>query len=314
IPISSLLFNESFNTTAHETIISNNGIQLTKLPPLQKLHVVNKDDCNTSEITEQDIVNILLCAMKDQHFNVLCFEGFLMPVSFSSSSFTNTMISRAINVSWCPFDSVFHLDLQTGHWEVNDFEAIRNSYSDIISINESDTILQQRSKVQLLYIAANHDTPISCLHLNKSVEQYQEESCVLHSGIHLKPIATVEHLCIEKGMGRNKELRKIKKPEIRKIFLYGMKSQKLNDISFRGCLLPVDNLSKYIPSDMKGRDIRITWPEWGYCLNLQTGEWEVADLDHIKALCTKTVQINFRDSQALQRDTIRLLENAANHD
>ncbi|PIK58355.1 hypothetical protein BSL78_04743, partial [Apostichopus japonicus] len=85
------------------------------------------------------------------------FEGCRLPVSVSSLSFTKTMISRAINVSWCPFDSVFHLDLQTGLWEVDDFEAIRDSFSQTFSINDNDTGLQQRSKVQLLYIAANHD-------------------------------------------------------------------------------------------------------------------------------------------------------------
>ncbi|XP_071851512.1 uncharacterized protein [Apostichopus japonicus] len=313
ITISSLLFNESLKTTDNGTITSNNGIQLTNLPPLQKIHVVDKNERNTSEITERDIINILLCAMEDQHCNVLCFEGCRLPVSFSSSSFTNVMISRAIKVLWCPFDSVFHLDLQTSLWEVEDFEAIRDSFSHAFSINDSDTGLQQRSKVQLLYIAANHNTPISCVHVNKCVERYGEESFLLRSQVLLAPLTTVEHICIERGMG-TREMRKIKNTEMKSIFHFGMKCQQLKDISFRSCMLPVDNLSNYISSDMKERDIRVTWPEYGYRLNLQTGDWEVADLDPIRSLCTKTVRINHGDSQALQRDAIRLLENAAKYD
>ncbi|PIK41465.1 hypothetical protein BSL78_21694 [Apostichopus japonicus] len=195
IPISSLLFNESFNTTDNETIILNNGIQLTNLPQLQKMHVVNKDDCNTSEITEQDVVNILLCAMKDQHFNSLCFEGCRLPVSFSSSSFTNVMISRAIKVSWCPFDSVFHLDLQTGLWEVDDTQVLENIRSSTVSIDCS--VLQQRSTVQLLHVAHRHNIPISGLYLKESFSKIDAGNVILHSGLRLSCPVSVEKVVID---------------------------------------------------------------------------------------------------------------------
>ncbi|PIK35745.1 hypothetical protein BSL78_27427, partial [Apostichopus japonicus] len=156
-------------------------------------------------------------------------------------------------------------------------------------------------------------TPISCVHVNKCVERYGEDAFILQSQVLLAPVTTVQHICIEKGMG-TKKMRKIRNTEMKNIFHFGMKCQHLKDISFRSCMLSLDNLSNDIPSHMKGRNIRVTWPEGGYRLNLQTGDWEVADLDPIRALCTKKVRISSDDSQALQRDAIRLLENAAKYD
>ncbi|XP_071850812.1 uncharacterized protein [Apostichopus japonicus] len=306
IPICSLLFSKSFKTVDNGTIILNNGIQLTKLPPLQKIHDVDNNRCNA--ITDQDIANILLCVIKGQHFNEICFEGWLMPVSLSSA-FTNWMLSRTLNVLWRPFDNNFRLDLQTGHWEVVDNQVLEHIRNSTVSINGKHSVVQQRSTVQLLHVAHRHNIPISCLHLKESFSKIDAGNVILHSGLRLSCPVSVEKVVID-----TRRRREMTETEVVDILMFVQHSHMFKELEFGGCLLPLTFSSESIPAELQSRKIKVSWSNYGYSLNLQSGLWEVDDGDKVKRLCTEGVDINCNDSELLQRCTLKLLENASYHD
>ncbi|XP_071850787.1 uncharacterized protein [Apostichopus japonicus] len=306
IPISTLLFSKSFMTTAHETIILNNGIELTNLPLLHKIHDVDNNGCNA--ITEQDIANILLCVIKGQHFNEICFEGWLMPVSLSSA-FTNWMLSLALNVLWRPFDNNFRLDLQTGHWEVVDNQVMEHIRDSTVSIDRKHSVLQQRSTVQLLHVAHRHNIPISCLQLGRSFSKIISGTLILHSGLILSCPVSVKRVVIDTEKGRE-----MTETEVVDILMFVQQSHLLKELWFDGCLLPPSFSLESIPAELKSRDIKVFWNDYGYSLDLQSGIWKVDDIDTVSKLCTGKLEIRPDDTELLQRCTIKLLENASYYD
>ncbi|XP_071850786.1 uncharacterized protein [Apostichopus japonicus] len=306
IPISTLLFSKSFMTTAHETIILNNGIRITNLPPLQKIQDVDNNGCNGN--TEQDIANILLCVIKGQHFNEICFEGWFMPVSLSSA-FTNWISSLGLNVLWRPFDNNFRLDLQTGHWEVVDNQVMEHIRDSTVSIDRKHSVLQQRSTVQLLHVAHRHNIPISCLQLGRSFSKIISGTLILHSGLILSCPVSVKRVVIDTEKGRE-----MTETEVVDILMFVQQSHLLKELWFDGCLLPPSFSLESIPAELKSRDIKVFWNDYGYSLDLQSGIWKVDDIDTVSKLCTGKLEIRPDDTELLQRCTIKLLENASYYD
>ncbi|XP_071851439.1 uncharacterized protein [Apostichopus japonicus] len=182
-----------------------------------------------------------------------------------------------------------------------------------VTITSTDSRLLQRSTIQILDIAAKSDIPITSVCLNKSFKECEEDIIVLHSGLKLNQLLTVEKIHIETEQV-NKEPRVLTKEDVMMIFRYGLRSEHLKDLSFDNCLLPPSFASESILSEMKSRDIKVSWRNYGYSLNLQSGAWKVDDVDTVKRICTEQVTIRRDDSEVLQRCTIQLLENASHHD
>ncbi|XP_071851441.1 uncharacterized protein [Apostichopus japonicus] len=182
-----------------------------------------------------------------------------------------------------------------------------------VTIRSTDSRFLQRSTIQILDIAAKSNIPITSVCLNKSFKECEEDAIVLHSGLRLNQLLTVEMIHIETEQV-NKEPRILTEEDVTMIFRYGLRSEHLKDLSFDNCLLPPSFASESIPAKMKSRDIKVSWRNYGYSLNLQSGAWKVDDVDTVKRICTELVAIRSDNSELLQRCTIQLLENASQHD
>ncbi|PIK41463.1 hypothetical protein BSL78_21692 [Apostichopus japonicus] len=85
---------------------------------------------------------------------------------------------------------------QTG--DVNEImDSVKDLCSRDVKIQEGDSALLQRSTTQLLEIASNNDIPISCLHLDYSSIKFEGDTIILHSGIPLPKLPTVEKIHID---------------------------------------------------------------------------------------------------------------------
>ncbi|PIK42769.1 hypothetical protein BSL78_20371 [Apostichopus japonicus] len=88
---------------------------------------------------------------------------------------------------------------QTG--DVNDIlDSVKDLCSRDVKIQEGDSALLQRSTTQLLEIASKNDIPISCLHLDYSSIKFEGDTIILHSGIPLPILPTVEKIHIAEVM------------------------------------------------------------------------------------------------------------------
>ncbi|XP_071852000.1 uncharacterized protein [Apostichopus japonicus] len=182
-----------------------------------------------------------------------------------------------------------------------------------VTIRSTDSRFLQRLTIQILDIAAKRDIPITSVCLNKSFKECEEDVIVLNSGLKLNQLLTVEKIHIETEQV-NKEPRVLTEEDVLMIFRYGLRSEHLKDLSFDNCLLPPSFAPGSIPAEMKSREIKVSWRNYGYSLNLQSGAWKVDDVDTVKRICTELVDIGSDDSELLQRCTIQLLENASHHD
>ncbi|XP_071851997.1 uncharacterized protein [Apostichopus japonicus] len=192
-------------------------------------------------------------------------------------------------------------------------QSVKDLVSSYIAIKPHDSKLLQRSTIQVLEVASANQIPITSVCLNKSFKECEKDVIVLHSGLRLNQLLTVEKIHIETEQV-NKEPRILTEEDVTMIFRYGLRSEHLKDLSFDNCLLPPSFAPESIPAEMKSREIKVSWGNYGYSLNLQSGAWKVDDVDTVKRLCKELVAIRKNDSELLQRCNIQLLENASYHD
>ncbi|PIK58845.1 hypothetical protein BSL78_04247 [Apostichopus japonicus] len=150
-----------------------------------------------------------------------------------------------------------------------------------VEIHQNDSRLLQRSTLQILEFASKKEIPINCLNLNKSFKECEESNIVLHSGLTLTYLSTLENMQIDMEKdGERQEPKSLSEEEIKAIFKYVIRSRTFKKLSFEGCLLPITLSSDSIPADMQSRDIKVFWNDYGYSLNLQSGVWESLKEQH----------------------------------
>ncbi|PIK40115.1 hypothetical protein BSL78_23038 [Apostichopus japonicus] len=98
-----------------------------------------------------------------------------------------------------------------------------------VTISSTDSKLLQRSTIQILDIAAKGDIPITSLYLNKSFKECEEGVFVLHSGLRLNRLLTVEKIHIETEKV-NDEPRILTEEEVTMILRYGLRSEHLKEL------------------------------------------------------------------------------------
>ncbi|PIK40251.1 hypothetical protein BSL78_22907 [Apostichopus japonicus] len=99
-----------------------------------------------------------------------------------------------------------------------------------VTIRSTDSRLLQRSTIQILDIAVKSDIPITSVCLDKSFKEFEEDVIVLHSGLRLNQLLTVEKIHIETEQV-NVEPRILTEEDVTKIFRYGLRSQHLRELS-----------------------------------------------------------------------------------
>ncbi|XP_071850820.1 uncharacterized protein [Apostichopus japonicus] len=329
IPISCLHLEYSSIKCEGDTIILHSGIPLPTLPTVENIHIAgsitehdNTESLSRSSrsrqqygikrtLTTMDVLNLLQYVMKCGRVKELMFNQFQLPISVTPEAFTDKMKTQKIQVRWRPFDIHFHLDLETGHWKVdnNDTDTLRQLCSDTVHIRKSDDIFKQKYTIMFMHTASSHEIPIACLYLEESFSMIDAGTLILHQGLRLSCPVSVKKVVMQTEEGR-----KMTETEVVDILMSVQQSHMLEKLEFDGYLMPPSFSSESIPAELKSREIKVCWKYYGYCLNLQSGLWEVHDMKTVRKLCTRNMYINHIDSELLQRCSIKLLKNASYHD
>ncbi|PIK47020.1 putative NLR family CARD domain-containing protein 4 [Apostichopus japonicus] len=168
---------------------------------------------------------------------------------------------------------------QTG--DVNDImDAVKELCSRDVNIKRGDTALLQRSTTQLLEIASNNNIPISSLHLDYSSIKFEGDTIILHSGISLPILPTVDKIHIAGSNARygntatlsrissreNRHQRHddaqsanrktLTEKDILNWFSYGMKCRRIKELLFSQLQLPTSVSPESFTDIMKTRNIR----------------------------------------------------------
>ncbi|XP_071850832.1 uncharacterized protein [Apostichopus japonicus] len=237
-----------------DTMMLQSGISLPILPTVEKVHIAGS---NAETITEKDILNLFRYGIKCRRIKELVFGQLKLPISISPEAFTNIMNTRNIRVRWRPFDIDFHLDLQNGHWEVDDIHVILNENFRTVSFNENNSIFQDTSTLQLLEVARNHHIPVSCLHLEYSPIKFEGDTIFLHSGIPLPIIPTVEKIHIAGSNTRYGNTGTLRESALLNLFHYGMKCGRVKKLMFDQLQLPTSFSPEAFTDIMKTQKIQV---------------------------------------------------------
>ncbi|PIK43847.1 hypothetical protein BSL78_19289, partial [Apostichopus japonicus] len=154
-------------------------------------------------------------------------------------------------------------------------EEFYNQYIRVGILVEDDVLDCDDGRVAEFHAQYIVEIPINCLNLNKSFKECEESNIVLHSGLTLTFLSTLENMQIEMEKdGERQKPKSLSEEEIKAIFKYVIRSRTFKTLSFEGCLLPITLSSDSIPADMQSRDIKVFWNDYGYILNLQSGVWK----------------------------------------
>nr|ASU91533.1 NLRP3 [Apostichopus japonicus] len=175
---------------------------------------------------------------------------------------------------------------------------------DYKSENIVDAITKLASKVVQITIA--------CLHLTMAFKECDGYTILLQSGLSLCPLVTVEKIHIETEKEGNEPCT-ISEIQLTNIFCFALRCQSVKELSFSECLLPLSPSQESINAEMISRKIKIYWRDYGYSLNLHSGDWEVDDINIIESLCSERLQFWTDDSQLQQNCTLQLLKKASNN-
>ncbi|XP_071853003.1 uncharacterized protein [Apostichopus japonicus] len=270
IPISCLYLWMSFNKIDAGNVILQSGLRLSCPVSVKKVVILTEKG---REMTETEVADILMFVQLSRMLKKLEFDGYLLPLTFSSESIPAELLSRNIKVFW--FNYGYSLDLQSGIWKVNE-DAVRKRCTKDIHIQGCDSELQKRRTIQLLENASNYDIPISCLYLYKSFSKIDAGEVILHSGLRLLCPATVKKILINtSGEGRE-----MTETEVIDILMFVQQSRMLEELEFEWCLLSKSIPAESIPSILKSRNVKVSWgPNFLllYTMNLQSGRWMDVD-------------------------------------
>ncbi|KAJ8049062.1 NLR family CARD domain-containing protein 4 [Holothuria leucospilota] len=155
-------------------------------------------------------------------------------------------------------------------------DSIRALCFRTVEISYRDTLLLQRSTIQLLDFATTEEISISCVYLYNcysTVDLPGGNHLQLKSNLSIPVLTTVKELWIRE------EAREITAEEFTGILQYSSKCLALKELRFHYCLLPPYVQAESV-SVLRLRNVKVIWNSgYGVCqLNLQTYLWEHIDI------------------------------------
>ncbi|XP_071850807.1 uncharacterized protein [Apostichopus japonicus] len=120
IPIFHLELLQSFSRADAGNIILCSGLQLSCPVSLKKISIYTYEEGR--ELTETEVVGILMFAQHSQRLEELLFSFCLLPQSIAAKDIPSIMNSRKVKVTWLPYDSgkIYDLNLESGRWMYHD--------------------------------------------------------------------------------------------------------------------------------------------------------------------------------------------------
>ncbi|PIK62910.1 hypothetical protein BSL78_00145 [Apostichopus japonicus] len=206
----------------NDTIRLESGVRLASIPSLQKILI----QADGRDLTTEDVIGI---ASYGQHCDAMKELRLFAASSIDPKKITQRLRSWKVQVNWRPSDQGFLLNLQSGEW---------------------------RSIVQLLHIAAKRNISISCLHLYRSFVGICDENIIsLNSNIRLSCPSSVQMI----GINTEEEGRELTETEFVRVLLFAQKSERLNELWFGDCLLPMSIPAASVPIKLKLKNVKVLW-------------------------------------------------------
>ncbi|XP_071853658.1 uncharacterized protein [Apostichopus japonicus] len=273
ISISHLNLVWSFSGFDGEDIRLESGISLSSLSSVEKISI--SEGRLEQEFTEEEVIGLINYGIKSPIFKELWLHNCKLPSSIKPDIIPEE--SRSRNIKVISSKEARFLDLISGRWrKPDDIQTITVMCSDALVIHRDTSESVQRSVIELLVEASNHDIPIHCVNLGWSFCKIDEDgNIILSSGLSLPIITSIEYISIQTEEGRE-----MNKHEVNGILNYVQHSQRFQELLLRGCVLPSSIPVGSSLSTLKSRGVNVFWfPDSAkddeyYRLDLDSGRWE----------------------------------------
>ncbi|XP_071822174.1 uncharacterized protein [Apostichopus japonicus] len=273
IPISGLYLTWSFSGFDGEDIRLESGLSLSSISSLEKISI--NDGRKNQEFTEEEVIGLINYGIKSPRFKTLRLHNCKLPSSIKPDIIPEESRLRNIKVISC--SEARYLDLISGKWrKPDDIDSITVVCSGGLAIHRATSEYVQRSVIEFLVEASNHDIPIFQVNLVGTFSKIDEDgNIILFSGLSLPIITSIERMQIQTGKGRE-----MNKHEVNGILNYVQHSQRFKKLSISQCLLPSSIPIDPSLSALKSRGVEVFWKpdnvKWDeqYLLNFETGGWE----------------------------------------
>ncbi|XP_071850884.1 uncharacterized protein [Apostichopus japonicus] len=271
IPISELGLHWSFNGFDGKDIRLESGLSLSSLSSVEKISI--NAGKHKKELTEEDVIGLINYGIKSPRFKELWLVNCKLPSSIKPDIIPEEPRSRNIKV--ISSNEARFLDLRSGQWrKPDDIQTITEMCSDGLVIHRDTSESVQRSVIELLVEASNHDIPIFLVTLVWSLSKIDEDgNIILSSGLSLPIMTSIENMLIQTEDGRE-----MNKHEVNGILNYLQHSQRFKRLDLDDCLLPSSIPVGPSLSTLKSRGVKVFWTpdkdDEYYSLNLDSGRWE----------------------------------------
>ncbi|XP_071851766.1 uncharacterized protein [Apostichopus japonicus] len=275
IPISHLKLVWSFSGFDGEDIRLESGLSLSSLSSVEKISINQKGKGNT--LSEEEVIGLINYGIKSPRFKQLRLHNCKLPSSIKPDIIPEESKSRNIKVISSSESS--YLDLKSGQWrKPDDTHTITEMCSDSLIIHRDTSESVQRSVIELLVEASNHDIPIHKVNLVRSFSKIDEDgNIILSSGLSLPILKSIEIMYIQ-----TRKRREMNKHEVNGILNYVQHSQRFKELDLSDCLVPSSIPVGPSLSTLKSRGVKVFWiPDYAkfheqYKLDLGSGCWQKA--------------------------------------
>ncbi|XP_071851024.1 uncharacterized protein [Apostichopus japonicus] len=222
IPISHLELEWSFSGFDGKDIRLESGLSLSSLSSVEKISINAGDK---QEFTEEEVIGLINYGIKSPIFKELWLDNCKLPSSINPDLIPEE--SRSRNIKVISSKDARYLDLISGQWrKPDDIQTITEMCSGDLSIQRDTSESVQRSVIELLVEASNHDIPIGRVNLNWSFSKINKDgNIILSSGLSLPIITSIENMNIQTEKGRE-----MNKHEVNGILNYLQHSQRFKEL------------------------------------------------------------------------------------
>ncbi|PIK54726.1 hypothetical protein BSL78_08372 [Apostichopus japonicus] len=223
IPISHLYLRLSFSGFDGKDIRLESGLCLSSLSSVEKISINEKGKGNT--LSEEEVIGLINYGIKSPTFKALWLHSCKLPSSINPDIIPEE--SRLRNIKVISSRDACYLDLKSGKWsKPDDIQTITEMCSGALVIHRDTSKSIQRSVIELLVEASNHDIPIYRVTLGCSIDKIDEDgNIILSSGLSLPIITSLERMKIQTEKGRE-----INEHEVNGIINYVQRSQRLKKL------------------------------------------------------------------------------------
>ncbi|XP_071852836.1 uncharacterized protein [Apostichopus japonicus] len=274
IPISHLSLKWSFSGFDGKDIRLESGLSLSSLSSVEKISI--NAGTKKQEFTEEEVIGLINYGIKSPRFKELWLDNCKLPSSIKPDIIPEE--SRSRNIKVISSNEARYLDLISGTWrKPDDIQTITEMCSDGLVIHRDTSESVQRSVIEFLVEASNHDIPIFQVDLTWSFSKIDEDgNIILSSGLSLPIITSIEIMYIQTEKGRE-----MNKHEVNGILNYVQHSQRFKQLDLQDCLQPSIPVGPSL-STLKSRGVNVFWiPDSAkydeqYKLDLGSGRWRKA--------------------------------------